>query len=227
MNDTRLLDAIDALTKPHDEIVHDGERYRHVKQDPLLQQIRDAMYGDLGRTSSGRSSGADRSILVLEAFTIYEDIAGRIEGWHRKITGERKRGTAEDTLRAWYAAFNAKQNEPHRVEHAIVELRRYADRIKGFFDAPRIKEIEGACPIEECGYQYSLNEEGAMSTALFAAYKEGEDPYVKCRRCEAVWTGNRTLIQLGRYLGATVNEDELRELGVALESEADQERTAN
>lgn len=222
--DTRLLDTVDALTKQHDEMVHDGDRYRYVKQDALLAQIRDAMYGDLGRTSSGRSSGADRSILVLEAFTLYEDIAGRVEGWHRKLTGERKRATVEDTLRAWYVAFNAKENEPHRVEHAVVELRRFADRIRGFFDAPRTKEISGACPVDECGYEYALSADGAMQTALFAVYREGDDPYVECRRCGAVWSGDSTLLQLGRYLGATVNEDELRELGVALDAEADQER---
>jgi len=224
MNDTRLLDAVDALSKRHDEMVHDGDRYRNVKQDALLGQIRDAMYGDLGRTSSGRSSGADRSILVLEAFSLYEDITGRVEGWHRKLTGERKRATAEETLRAWYRAFNAGENTPDRVEHAVLELTRFADRIRQFFDAPRTKEIIGACPVEECGYEYSINGEGITSTALYAVYREGDEPYVECRRCGAVWSGNSTLLQLGRYLGATVNEDELRELGVALEAQADQER---
>lgn len=221
MTDTRLLDAVDALSKEHDEIVHDGERYRTVKQDALLVQMRQAMYGDLGRTSSGRSSGADRSVLVLEAFTLYQGIVSKINARYLRLVGTKTRSNAEDTLRAWYTLFIAQRNEDHQVESMVLELRRHADRIRGFFDAPRIKEIEGACPVEECGYEFALDDEGAKTTALFAAYREGDEPYVKCRRCGGVWTGNQTLLQLGRYLGATVDEEALIEMGVPVDSHAD------
>lgn len=213
----RIYAVMDRLSAKHTEQIWNGETILSVKRDPLLQQIRSAMYGDLGRTESGKSAAAqERSVLDVAAFTIYEDITGRIEAFHQYLTKQPKRETPEETLRAWYVAFDSQFRAGKYTEQQVLrtlsQLNKFASRISGHFDQPRVKEIAGPCP--QCTAAHFKDTQGANQTSLYASYKAGEQPYVRCRGCGAEWTGERTLLELGYHLGAQVDEDTLREMGV-------------
>lgn len=213
----RIRQVVDRLSQKHDEQIWNGETIITVHRDPLLEQIRQAMYGDLGATESGKSAAAqERSVLDIGAFTLYEDITGRIEAYHHHLTGKPKRDTAEETLRAWFVAFNARHlsgnyTEPQMLR-TLSQLNKFAGRILGYFDPPRAKELEGPCP--QCNSGSVNDGQGARQTALYASYKAGEQPFVRCRSCGAEWVGERTLLELGYHLGAQVDEETLRDMGV-------------
>lgn len=215
----RIYKVVNQLSQHHTERVQAGHTLISVDREPLLSQIRQAMYGDLGKTEGGRSAAAqERSVLDITAFTLYEDISGRIESFHNHLTRKPKRATPEETLRAWYVAFDsnyrAGKYSDAQMRKVLQQLMRFAGRIRGHFDQPRIKELAGACPVETCGLAFTKSENGSAQSALYATYKNGEQPVVKCRGCGAEWVGERTLLELGYYLGATVDEDTLREMGV-------------
>lgn len=213
----RIYKTVDRLSARHTEQIWNGETIVSVTREPLLAQIRAAMYGDLGRTESGKSAAAqERSVLDITAFTIYEDITGRIEAYHRHLTRKPKRDTPEETLRAWYVVFDsnyrAGKYTAQQVHRTLAQLTRFVSRIVGHFDQPRAKELEGPCP--QCSVTDVKDAQGARQTALYASYKAGEQPFVRCRGCGAEWFGERTLLELGYYLGAQVDEATLREMGV-------------
>jgi len=215
----RIFKTVNQLSRDHTEQVWSGTSLVALKQEPLLERIRKAMYGDLGRTEGGKSAAAqERSVLDVTAFTIYEDITGRIEAFHRFLTGEPKRDSPEETLRAWYVIFDsnyrAGKYTDGQMTRVASQLASFVRRISGHFDQPRVMEIDGECPQFECGLSHTKTADGAIQSALFSAYRPGEKPTVKCRGCGAEWAGEETLIQLGRYLGANVDEDALREMGV-------------
>lgn len=215
----RIRKMVNDLSETHTVREPSGKFTLLIEREPLIEQIRRAMYGDLGRTEAGKSAAAqERSVLDVTAFTIYEDITGRIEAYHHMLTKKPKRESPEATLRSWYVAFRSNHDAGKYSEEALQrtlkQLRQFAGRIKGHFDQPRNKEIEGACPLEQCGVATHTGPQGAKQTALYAIYSEGKQPSVKCRNCGAEWTGEQTLLELGRYLGANVDEETLREMGV-------------
>ena len=217
----RIRKTVNDLSQVHTVRETSGPHTLLVEREPLLEQIRRAMYGDLGRTEGGKSAAAqERSVLDVTAFTIYEDITGRIEAYQQLLTGKPKRTSPEATLRAWYVAFRSNHDKGMYSEEVLrrtlKQLRQFAGRIKGHFDQPRVKEIEGECPQEQCRLGSYPGPEGARQTALYAIYREGQSPSVKCRGCGAEWEGEQTLLQLGRYLGANVDEEALRDMGVAV-----------
>lgn len=217
----RIYKVVNQLSQNHTERVDTGDSLISVDRDPLLAQIRQAMYGDLGKTEGGRSAAAqERSVLDIGAFTIYEDITGRIEAFHQQLTGKPKRPTPEETLRAWFVAYDSNYRggkyTDAQVRRVLGQLLRFAGRIRGHFDQPRVKELAGACPVETCGLAFTKAENGATQSALYATYKRGEQPAVRCRGCGSEWVGERTLLELGYYLGANVDEETLRDMGVML-----------
>lgn len=215
----RIYVVMNELSRPYMERVFTGSTNVLLDREPLLEQLRVGMYGDMGKTESGKSAAAqERSVLDITAFTMYEDITGRIEAYHRHLTGKPKRDLPEDTLRAWYVAFDSNYRAGKYTDGQMLrtlrQLEQFAARIKAHFDPPRVKEIAGACPNDGCGIAEVNAPDGSRQTALYAAYKNGIEPSVKCRACGAERFGERTLLELGYHLGATVDEDTLREMGV-------------
>jgi len=224
-----LLNAVDLLTLDHfdtewqDELNEKGERTdRHIRRLPrlaLLEELREAIWGDTGRTHGGHQLPQERSALDLNAFTLYEDITGRIASHYHFVTNEAQKATPQATLRAWYLAVMNKRSRGDLDDLALIRLQRevnsWVTRITSMFDPHRIKDLAGACPTVGCDKtHWFAPDTNARSTALFVQFRENEAPVVKCRCCGAAWKGEQTLLEMGRYLGATIDEDALREMGV-------------
>jgi len=215
----KIHSTVLVLAEKHTDHVWTGDTIRPLERAPLMADLRRAISGDMGRSVSGSSSNPQtRSVLDLGAFTLYEDISGRIEAFHKALTGSRPRETPEATLRAWYVAYRAFFMSGKYTAVQTVRVRNqlgtFVHRIQTYLDPPRVKELSGACPIDGCGMEHYKSPAGATQTALYASYKTGEEPFAKCRACGSEWVGTGPLVVLGRHIGATLDESALREMGV-------------
>lgn len=209
---------MERLAKPHEDKVWTGDTIVSLPRDPLLHELRQAVRSNLGRTGSGRSDLAARSLLDLQAFEMYEDISGRIGGFYKAMTGNKPRPTPEESLKGWFVVFRAFHMSGHYTDQQVgrieSQLKQFASRIASYLDPPRIKEIAGACPMEPCRAEHVKAASGAIDTALYASYRKDEQPVVRCRACGTEWVGERALLEVGYHIGATVDPDALREMGV-------------
>ena len=215
----RIRQLVNRLAKPHEEKIWAGETIVSLPRDPLLADLRRAVQGDLGKSDAGRSvDPAARSILDLDAFELYEDISGRIASFYKAMTGNKPRDTPEESLTGWFVVFRAfhmsgryTEQQTGRIES---QLKRFVGRITAYLDPPRVKEITGPCPMEPCRAEHVPTPAGGTATALYASYRKDEQPVVRCRACGSEWVGERALLEIGYHIGATVDSEALREMGV-------------
>lgn len=212
--------AVHKLTRPWSDVLGPREsgtgKYRPVDYKPLLTMLAEAKASSLGRTSAGRSPAAERSLLNLEAFTLWEDIDGRVRSWLSELSKERHRGELPELvvrLAGLVKALHAANQIPDSTADRIAGLfPRWCDRIWGLFDPPTVKNLVGACPA--CSAVEYVALDGAKTTALIAYYWKGLTPEAKCQCCGEHWAGEKALLELGWHIGATVDETALREMGV-------------
>jgi hypothetical protein len=216
----RIRQLVERLAKPHEEKIWTGATIVSLPRDPLLSDLRSAVQSNLGRTSAGRSDPAARSPIDLQAFEMYEDIAGRIDSFYKAMTGNKPRDTPEESLTGWFVVFRAfhmsGRYEDRQVAKIEAQLKQFVSRIESYLDPPRVKEIAGSCPMEPCRAEHVKAADGSVSTALYASYRKDEQPVVKCRACGSEWVGERSLLEIGFHIGATVDADALREMGVSV-----------
>lgn len=214
----RIRDLVTILARNHTENVWTGETIVALDRGPLIADLRAEIRTDMGGTGNGRAAAHTRVPISLDVFTMYEDITGRIDAFYRAVTGNHPRATAEETLNAWYVAYRAfcisgkfDEAAQRRTEQ---QLRSFITRIQSQLDPPRIKELEGECPMEACGLSHTKSREGSPQSALYASYRAGEQPVIRCRGCGTEWAGDRSLLEMGYYLRANVDHDALRSMGV-------------
>ena len=206
--------AVDRLTKPWTDVHSVEGEYKAVDYDPLLDMLRAAISSSVGRTDAGRSGADERNVLNLHAFTVWERIDGQTRAWlgelHTKAPRDLKAAVValEAHVQALWASDQIKENDFVRFGDMA---QRWADDIWAIFDPPVTKEILGACP--ECGERDYFGLEGERSAAITAYYWRGVEPTAKCQRCAREWKGRTELIQLAYRIGATVDEDALRDMG--------------
>lgn len=214
----RIRRLVERLAKPHEQQIWAGESIVSLPRDPLLLELRRAVQSNLGGTTSGRTDPAARSLINIGAFEMYEDISGRINSLYNAMTGNKPRETPEESLSGWFVVFRAfhmsgryTDQQTARIES---QLKRFISRIHTLLDPPRVKEITGACPVAECRAEHVKTEAGSPGAALYASYRKDEQPVVRCRACGTEWVGERALLEIGYHIGATVDSEALREMGV-------------
>lgn len=212
--------AVEKLTRPWTDVLSPKEtgtgKYQPVDYPPLLDMLREAIGSSLGKTQAGRSADAERSIMNLQAFTLWEHIDGTVRAWLRDLTKNRAESELKAAvtqlaglLQALHASQQIKESQYRHITGMFV---RWRYQIWELFDPPVVKELIGNCP--NCDETSFVNAEGGKMTALIAYYWKGIRPEAKCQRCGEHWTGEAQLLSLGRVLGAEVDEEALRELGV-------------
>jgi len=92
-------------------------------------------------------------------------------------------------------------------------VRRWVKDIDNMFDPEVVKELSGPCPNCEAS-RFHDKKEDVEKSALYLHYKEDIEPEAVCRSCGWTETGPRRLLELGYHLGAVVDEDTLKEMGV-------------
>lgn len=221
---TDTQNALDALTRPWTDVLSPREsgtgKYVPIDYEPLLDMLKQAIGSSLGRTSAGRSPDAERSLLNLKAFQLWEHIDGTVRAWWREVSKEKCPDELKDALNRLSGILDAlhasHQIETARFEHITAQFPRWQQRIWELFDPPITKELIGACP--ECGVTEHVAADGGRTSNLVTYYWKGLDPEAKCQNpeCGARWRGEFELINLGRILGADMDVDTLREMGLAV-----------
>lgn len=217
--DREMMNAIDVLTKPWSDVLTPHEtgtgRYQPIDYPPMLDMLRGAISSSLGKTGAGRSPDAERNILNLAAFSLWEHIDGTTRAWLRELSKSRP----PDDLKAAMVSLGgiiqamhaSNQMKESRHGHMVAMFGRWKTQIWELFDPPVVKELIGECP--NCSMRVYADLEGKQSTALIAFYWKGIRPEAKCQCCGEHWVGEAQMISLGRVLGATMDEDALREMG--------------
>lgn len=190
----------------------------------LLGQLREAVWGNSGKTMSGASS-ANRTPLVVDAFTLWEDIDGQIQAMFHGATEQRPNRSPEVNLLAWWAVFSAAaaQDQTTLLMHEVAaeKLESFSARIIAYFNRPTEKDLDVACPA--CGLVRVTTGEGEEQVENFAltvTVRPGKDLVVVCRSCKTKWVGDTEVINLGRQVGVELDVDAIREARIPIVEEA-------
>lgn len=172
----------------------------HRMDAALLEQLRAAITSDIGGNSGSGRQARERTPLDVGAFTLYEDIDGRIRSWMVEL--DAKPGvalTAEQVLRSWYTLWMATNPEPAQEDRRTRVLEGWARQIRDKLAPPKRIEITSPCPM--CGREW-INvglklDDGSDDPddvervhVLTAVERESlDDSYALCAACETVWRG--------------------------------------
>lgn len=226
---TELLNAVYSLTKPiTDPVWQDkpdargisrGRTLAIVNRPALLVQLRSAISSSIGSPSNTiAGGGAQLGGLNIGAFTMYEDIEGRIRAAWFEVSGERSKDAPEVLLPRWYVHVKNLHLAGLWSESLVRTwrsvIRGWAKGIDSMFNPEVVKELVGPCPNPGCQLSRIVDRDGVGQSALYLHYGDDNEPEAVCRSCGWAVTGPRSLLELGYHLGATVDEEALREMGV-------------
>ena len=209
---TRLVDQ---LTR----VRYDFIAGRSVHAPALLDELRATATASIGGSgSSGASAPNERTALNVAAFTMLEDITGRIAEMYASSAEPRRTPTkdAKENLRGWFAAFE-RDDRLGELNAAQIRVQRqrlasFVERISDLSDPPVVKEITGACPVEDCGERYwTLDREGTRTSTLYVQLRPDAPITARCHWCGTAWTGAAELEQLAWDLGADPWEKKIRQ----------------
>lgn len=218
MTVTSMTDAIHDLVHPFTDVIRTDDRkkpYKPVDHEPLLVMLRRAVRSSTGRTASGRTDPSARSIIDITAFELWERIEQSVLMDTRRYLRDRPNPMLGTALIALAAGVDALWNQGQITEEDHQRLIRRAEGWKrGVWEIliPLVEKELGVCP--ECEIGKIINDDGIMQTALVAYYRHGYEPVAKCRHCGYTWQGEGQLVILGRRIGATMDLDALRDMGV-------------
>lgn len=212
--------AINVLTHAWTDVLSPREsgtgKYQPIDYPPLLDMLKEAIGSSLGKTGAGRSPDAERNIMNLKAFALWQHIDGTTRAWLHDLSKQRPSGNLKHALVQLWGLLDAlhasNQIKESRYLHIVEQFPRWRAQIWEMFDPPIVKDLIGACP--NCNETSYRNLENAKSPALIAYYWKGIQPEAKCQCCGERWVGESQLISLGRVLGASVDEEALHEMGV-------------
>jgi len=203
-----LRDAMDALTKPirsaiwQDELdnqgQHIGQKLTKQVDQSLLYQLRHAISGDLGSHGGGSKAAHERTPFDVAAFTMYEDIDGRVRAWAADAGMAPQHTRVEDVLRSWFPIWTVKAIPDQLVDRHTAILTRWAVGINDLLDPPTKQELTAPCPL--CGQMWATvgkGEEAESVRALWAVWRDNkDDSYGMCRACDHMWRGISAMRQL-------------------------------
>lgn len=218
--ETVARNAVDDLVRPWTDVLSPREsgtgRYVPIDYPPLLDMLDRAVASSLGRTTSGRSADAERSILNLKAFDLREHIDGTVRAWWKDVSKEKCPTGLKPALLGLVdrldVAHGSGRLKDFEYTHICGMFPRWRQKIWDLFNPPVVKELLGACP--HCETSTHVAADGSSGSALIAYYWKGLEAEAKCQNCGDKWCGSGQLVMLGRMLGATQDEGLLRELGM-------------
>lgn len=212
MTDTRLLDAVDALTKPTVENVKqttdDGEYLRTVpvEHPALLQQLADAVVPSAGNDGGSKSASArERNVLDSDALWELTRIETALRDWLRHDRAAFNRTDLPATLRRWYIGYIAHPTAAELDAWHVRELRRWERVITAKLDRS-VKQIPTGYLCVLCKDQQWVDQDGERQPArLILSYRRDEDgrtseEKVTCQRCRTRWDNWDAIKELGEEL---------------------------
>ncbi|MET4780824.1 hypothetical protein [Glaciihabitans sp. UYNi722] len=199
----RMLNALDALSKPQHIAEWQGEgNSKHIfrrTDPPLLDWLREAIVSNMGGSGGGRQA-RERTPMAVGAFTLYEDIDGRIRSWMMEAGGTPiKAITPTQIIRSWYALWQTSNPTDHRRDAYSGIMEGWADAIRDNLDPPKKIEITAPCPI--CGQEWiniglklldgqdDPDDVERVRTLIAVERDNINESYAICKACDKVWKG--------------------------------------
>lgn len=207
-----LRDAVDALTLPVTHRLPVGFDAKHRTDIPLLEQLQASISSSVGERSAGGRAARERTPLDVGAFTLHEDIDGRIRSWLTDV-GIRpsSKSAPAEILRRWFVMWKAVKKEDAAVHAHTTILERWATSIRDLLSPPDKVELTARCP--KCTAMWATvgrGEETESVRALWAVWKENQDEsYATCRACNTMWRGVGQMRQLRIDIDAAEPETNL------------------
>lgn len=216
---TAAQNAINDLTRPWTDVLTPKEsgtgKYQPIDYPPLLDMLNEAKSSTSGQSGASRSLQGERNILNLTAFSLWEHIDGTTRAWWQELSKSRCPSELKEALTklagVLEAAHATGQVKESQYAHIQEMFPRWRKKVWELFDPPVIKELKGECP--NCSESVHIDGEGKRGPALVAFYWKGIHPEAKCQCCGEHWVGEAQLISLGKVLGATQDEEALKEMG--------------
>lgn len=188
-----LLDAVDALTEKRRIQLWAGVSRR---DDSLFVELRKAVVSNVGSGDGASKAARERTPLDVTAFTLLEEIDGRIRSWHLDYAS-RPTGDISHALRTWYLMFTRNPKEESDISKHVLILTGWARRIIDIIDPPKTLELTVPCP--ECGRRWVTRGQGSeveSVAALTASLRGSEDYEASCAGCGRRWAGVSQLRRL-------------------------------
>lgn len=212
MTDTRLLDAVDALTNPTIEHVRqttdDGEYLRTVpvEHPPLLQQLADAVVPSAGNDGGSKSASArERNVLDSDALWELTKIEVMLRDWLRHERHAFDRADLPATLRRWYVSYIRQVTAAELDDWHVRELRRWERVITAKLDCS-VKQIPTGYLCVLCRDAQWVDQDGERQPArLILSYRRDDEgrtseERVVCQRCRTAWDNWDAIKELGEEL---------------------------
>lgn len=215
---------VDELRRPRRLHVMQKSAFVSVKQEGLLDLLRQAQVGGIG-SHAGGSSGSERIPFNDNARNLLERITRAIANAYHQL-----RPTVpmialellepEQVLTDWYTTLTddiaSGALSQDAEESARLRAKRWVKQVEEFFDPAVPREYTVPCP--ECGNRFAYDRStGDQVSAMVLFYKpENADRprevlYAECRFCEEKWIGVSGVQQLMRLLA----DDDMVEAVVA------------
>jgi hypothetical protein len=215
MTDHRLLDAVDALTKPTVDHVKqttdDGEYLRTVpvEHPALLRQLADAVVPSAGNDGGSKSASArERNVIDSDSLWELTKIQTQLRDWMRHDLTAYDRNDLPGSLRRWYVAYVADSSghvTDDLTEWYVRELRRWERIITAKLDR-NVKQIPTGYLCVICKDQHWIDPDGERQPArLILSYRRDEqgrtsEEQVTCQRCRTRWDSMGAIEELREEL---------------------------
>lgn len=171
----------------HEKPTVDG-LVRH-EQPALIDWLQKAVSSSVGKGKGGGKAARERTPLDISAFSLLEEIDGRVRSW--MLDYGDTRGELKRLLRAWYVKFNAVPREEADERRHFGIVAGWRQRIADLMDSPTPVEITSPCPA--CGQVWVTRGFGGDAEsirALWAIWREKpEDSQASCQGCGKTWHG--------------------------------------
>lgn len=151
----------------------------------LFEQLRQEIASS-SRPSTGGSSGS-RTPIAVPAFGLWAEIREVLATMHIVITGrDEPKLSAEAKLQKW-AAWTQSDVSGDAAQKCLTSSTSWAASIEQLLNPVRRIEIQGCCPVEECGASHAWTwdeDEYVRNTAITATGNEA-----RCGACGTTWAG--------------------------------------
>ena len=209
--------AVHRLTEPWTLILA-SEGYTARDFPPLLE-ILQTLVASSNNNRGGGGLAHTRNLLDSKALDLLmhiQDVAGAwLFEWDVKAAG------LIPQVAAFARTLEVRWRTSQLTETAYTNLsnglERWANQIWDMYEPPaRVPLRASTCPA--CHRAKYVTDAGDESDALVVTFGDAGEPRADCQwgDCGAAWAGAESLIALGKRIGATLDQDTLRDMGVAV-----------
>lgn len=190
--------------------------YRPQEFPPLLEMLQTIVVPSKNSRGGG-GDAATRNVADVKALTLLMHIEDMLRAWlfEWSIPATSLRGD----LLAFHERLEALWRTSSIAEREYLRLSRLPDRWAGqiwdLVEPPlQIVLRNATCPV--CDRAKWVNENEETVDNLLVTYRDGGEVQAECRwrNCPGLWVGERALRELGFHIGATTDEEQLKEMGV-------------